>query len=150
MNNIKHNDYINSVIQGMARVKPLRDYFLLNEPANASELVSRFGLLMRKIWNPKAFKGHVSPHELVQEISRASKKEFSMSKQSDPIKFISWFLGNLHRGLGGGKKPGSSLIHQIFQGKLLVESQSVISIGRTNDGTSRISETGNNILISRV
>lgn len=26
----------------------------------------RFGMLVRKMWNPRAFKGQVSPHELLQ------------------------------------------------------------------------------------
>jgi U4/U6.U5 tri-snRNP-associated protein 2 len=45
-----------------------RDYFLW--PANyahcKSDLVRRFGELCRKAWNPRAFKGHLSPHELLQ------------------------------------------------------------------------------------
>ena len=68
MNNIKANDYINVVLQMLLHVKPLRNYFLLNfvDDPGKSELLLRFGLLVRKIWNPKAFKGQVSPHELLQ------------------------------------------------------------------------------------
>lgn len=29
-------------------------------------IVTRFGALVRKMWNPRAFKGQVSPHELLQ------------------------------------------------------------------------------------
>lgn len=28
--------------------------------------VNRFGELIRKIWNPRNFKAHVSPHEMLQ------------------------------------------------------------------------------------
>ena len=62
------------------------------------------------MWNLKSFKGHVSPHQLIQEISRASSKTFSIGKQSDPIAFLSWFLNSLHVGMGGTKKEKSSTI----------------------------------------
>jgi U4/U6.U5 tri-snRNP-associated protein 2 len=49
-------------MQVLARIVPLRDFFL--EPSNysssRSQLVQRFGELMRKIWNPRNFKGQVS------------------------------------------------------------------------------------------
>lgn len=92
------------------------------------------------MWNRKAFKGHVSPHEFVQEVSRLSKKQFSLGSQSDPILFLSWLLNSLHSGLGGTKKPASSIIHKVFQGELKVESQSIISIGQ-GDGLKH-RETG--------
>ena len=88
LNNIKATDYSNAVVQALNQVAPLRKYFLLNHFQNAkSELgrlvlfsciswadtlncplvkVKRFGMLLRKMWNTKAFKGHVSPHEFVQ------------------------------------------------------------------------------------
>ena len=48
-------------VQVLARIVPLRDFFL--EPSNysssRSQLVQRFGELMRKIWNPRNFKGQV-------------------------------------------------------------------------------------------
>ena len=45
----------------MVRVVPLRDFFLqpANYAASRSQLVHRFGELMRKIWNPRNFKGQV-------------------------------------------------------------------------------------------
>ncbi|KAI9365448.1 hypothetical protein DFJ73DRAFT_264777 [Zopfochytrium polystomum] len=131
LNNIKANDYMNVVFQALTHVKPLRDFFLKVEPSSSSELCKRFGLLLRKIWNPRAFKGQVSPHELVQEISNASKKRFRLSEQSDPIEFLVWFLNSLHVGLGGTKKNGSSIIHQVFQGEVRVESGKIAADGKT-------------------
>jgi U4/U6.U5 tri-snRNP-associated protein 2 len=126
MNNIKENDYLNVVVQALSHVAPLRNYFLLEDFSSAPELVKRTSILFRKIWNPRAFKSHVSPHELLQEISLRSNKRFTLTAQSDPVDFLSWFLNNLHLGLGGSKtKPGSSPIQRIFQGKLKVESQSI-------------------------
>ncbi|CAG8498076.1 8594_t:CDS:10 [Paraglomus brasilianum] len=126
LNNVKANDYVNVIIQALAHIPPLRDYFILQNFENKSQLVQRFSILVRKIWNPKAFKGQVSPHELLQEISNASNKRFKLSEQSDPLEFLSWFLNALHKDLGGTRKEESSIIYKIFQGEVKVEKQSVI------------------------
>ncbi|KAJ2996144.1 hypothetical protein HDV02_006780 [Globomyces sp. JEL0801] len=83
LNNIKHNDGINSLMHAMAHIQPLRNYFLLNYNFKSEigikrivkSLVSRFGMLVRKIWNPRAFK----------EVSNASKKRFRLGVQSGII-----------------------------------------------------------------
>ncbi|KAJ3242632.1 hypothetical protein HDU81_000077 [Chytriomyces hyalinus] len=149
LNNIKANDYINVVIQALAHVKPLRD-FVLNDAEldvvnsyvvkakllpngarrKSSELANRFAALLRKMWNPRAFKGQVSPHELLQEIANASSRQFLLTEQSDPADFLAWFLNSLHTGLGGHpKKAGSSVIHKAFQGHVRVQSQAVEADG---------------------
>ncbi|KAJ4268327.1 Ubiquitin carboxyl-terminal hydrolase 10 [Fusarium torreyae] len=134
MNNIKENDYLNVVVQALSHVAPLRNYLLLEDFANKTELVKRCSILIRKIWNPRAFKAHVSPHELLQEISLRSNKRFTLTAQSDPVDFLSWFLNNLHLGLGGSKtKPGSSMIQRTFQGKMKVESQAITARADASD-----------------
>ncbi|KAI0595616.1 hypothetical protein F4775DRAFT_568270 [Biscogniauxia sp. FL1348] len=134
MNNIKENDYLNVVVQALSHVAPLRNFFLLEDLSSRPELVKRCGILFRKIWNPRAFKNHVSPHELLQEISLKSNKRFTLTAQSDPVEFLSWFLNNLHLGLGGSKtKPGSSIVQRIFQGKLKVESQAITAKADAGD-----------------
>ena len=134
MNNIKDNDYFNVVVQALSHIPPLRNYFMLEDFSSKPELVKRLSILVRKIWNPKAFKSHVSPHELLQEISLKSGKKFTLTAQSDPADFLSWFLNNLHLALGGSKtKPGSSMIQQIFQGKLKVESQEITAKADAGD-----------------
>ena len=59
LNNIRHTDYVNVVLQALARVPPLRDFFLLpeNYAHIKSPLVLEFGALMRKMWSPHNFKG---------------------------------------------------------------------------------------------
>ncbi|KAH8650913.1 U4/U6.U5 tri-snRNP-associated protein-like protein [Tricladium varicosporioides] len=134
MNNIKANDYFNVIIQALSHVPPLRNFFLLTPFTTSPELSKRLSILIRKIWNPRAFKSHVSPHELLQEISLKSNKRFTLTAQSDPVDFVSWFLNNLHLALGGSKtKPGSSIIQQIFQGKLKVESQAITAKADAGD-----------------
>ena len=134
MNNIKENDYFNATIQALAHIPPLRNFFMLENLSERSELVQRYSVLIRKIWNTRAFKSHVSPHELLQQISRQSDKRFDLLHQSDPVEFLSWFLNNLHLALGGSKtKPGSSIIQQVFQGKLKVESQQITARADAGD-----------------
>jgi U4/U6.U5 tri-snRNP-associated protein 2 len=134
MNNIKENDYFNVVVQALSHVPPLRNYFMQEDFSAKPELVKRLSILIRKIWNPRAFKSHVSPHELLQEISLRSNKKFTLTAQSDPVEFLSWFLNNLHLALGGSKtKPGSSMIQRCFQGKLKVESQAITAKADAGD-----------------
>ena len=134
MNNIKENDYLNVVVQALSHVPPLRNYFLLEDFKSRPELAKRTSILFRKIWNPRAFKSHVSPHELLQEISLRSNKRFTLTAQSDPVEFLSWFLNNIHLSLGGSKtKPGSSMVQRVFQGKLKVESQAITAKADVGD-----------------
>lgn len=140
MNNIKANDYLNVVVQALSHVRPLRNFFLLEDfskpgvPGGDSELVKRTSILFRKIWNPRAFKAHVSPHELLQAVSLQSNKRFTLTTQSDPVDFLSWYLNNLHLGLGGSKtKPNTSVIHRTFQGRLRVESQAITAKADAGD-----------------
>ena len=102
---------MNAIIHALLHVIPLRDYFILNPAASgpdATELVKRFSMLCRKVWNPRAFKGQVSPHEFLQECSNASAGRFKITEVGDPLEFLSWLLNQLHIDLGGSRKPRSS------------------------------------------
>jgi len=48
-------------------------------------LVQRFGELIRKLWNPRNFKAHVSPHEMLQAVVRCSCKKFQITEQGMSI-----------------------------------------------------------------
>ncbi|KAK0552686.1 Ubiquitin carboxyl-terminal hydrolase 10 [Tilletia horrida] len=154
LNNIGKNDFMNVVIQALAHVKPLRN-FLLSEPALSntaasfaelqskgqttlssapSELARRFSALVRKMWNPRAFKAQVSPHEFLQEVGVASKGKFRIVEQGDPMEFLSWLLNRLHADLGGSKKR-PSVMSRCFQGEVRIESQKVfVRTGLEEDG----------------
>ena len=91
LNNIKANDYSNVVLQALVNVKMLREYFIREENYSTIKvapgdiminLVKRFGELVRKLWNPRNFKAHVSPHEMLQAVVKCSKKKFQITKQS--------------------------------------------------------------------
>ncbi|KAJ9645286.1 Ubiquitin carboxyl-terminal hydrolase 10 [Coniosporium apollinis] len=134
MNNIKANDYFNVVCHALAHVPPLRNFFMLEDLSTRPQLAQRFSILVRKIWNPRAFKSHVSPHELLQEIALLSSKRFTLTTQSDPVDFLSWFLNHLHLSLGGSKtKPGTSIIQRVFQGALKIESQLITARADAGD-----------------
>ncbi|KAK5137663.1 hypothetical protein LTR08_007958 [Meristemomyces frigidus] len=134
MNNIKANDYLNVIVQALAHVPPLRNFLMLEDLSSKPQLAQRLSTIIRKIWNPQAFKSHVSPHELIQEVSLRSSKRFLLTEQADPVDFLSWFLNNLHLSLGGSKtKPHSSLIQKIFQGSLRVESQTITARADAGD-----------------
>ena len=106
LNNIKANDYMNVILHTLAHVSPLRDYllrpsnychikrppgdqkFMLGEPPScplcqpsSEPPVRRLGELFRKLWNPRNFKSHVSPHEMLQAVSVLSKKRFKITEQ---------------------------------------------------------------------
>ncbi|KAJ1676011.1 U4 U6.U5 tri-snRNP-associated protein [Spiromyces aspiralis] len=153
LNNIKANDYMNVVIQALAHIPPIRDKMLLTSlPEKSSELVQRLSLLVRKMWFPRAFKGHVSPHEFVQEVVNRSNRRFRIDVQGDAFEFLTWLLNTLHIDLGGTRKPGSrrqpilttkpirlftlggrlshplryvGIIHKTFQGEVRVETQDI-------------------------
>jgi U4/U6.U5 tri-snRNP-associated protein 2 len=60
------------------------------------------------VWNPRAFKGQVSPHEFMQAVMAASNKRFIIDRQSDPVEFLSWLVNSLHLDLTGGKRKKRS------------------------------------------
>eukprot|EP01135_Chromosphaera_perkinsii_P005279 Nk52_evm5s331 gene=Nk52_evmTU5s331 len=113
LNNIKRNDYMNVIVQALAQVQPIRDFFLTTPPLYrlenitvspvfvkaASPLVVKFGELLRKMWNPGNFKGHVSPQEFVNAVSVSSRRRFVVNQQASVIDFLSWFLNEMDKQL---------------------------------------------------
>ncbi|XP_054707212.1 U4/U6.U5 tri-snRNP-associated protein 2-like [Uloborus diversus] len=142
LNNIKANDYCNVILQALSHVPPLRNYFLREENYASIKrppgdtmflLVQRFGELLRKLWNPRNFKAHVSPHEMLQAVVLCSKKKFQITEQGDPIAFLSWFLNSLHLALNGTKKRNSSIIYSTFQGSLRIYTRTLLPIDATEE-----------------
>lgn len=144
LNNIKHNDYCNVILQCLSHVLSIRNYFLdeknyslLLQTRPASDtgciLVQRFGELIRKLWNPKNFKAHASPHEMLQAVVLGSFKKFQITEQGDPIEFLSWFLNSLHLALTNNKKKAPSIISKTFRGKMKVYTRKIIPLDRTLD-----------------
>lgn len=144
MNNLDKTDGINAMVQALAHVKPLRDFFLqqthrdlyapapsisssnkkkkkVKAPQRLSNLVLAFGELVRKMWSNERLKHAVDPQRLVQEISAASQKRFG--RRAEMGEQLAWFLHQLHVGLGGNAHKRSSIIHDIFQGTVQVTTR---------------------------
>lgn len=149
LNNVGKNDYVNAVVQALVHVPAIRDYFLLQTESEGegekSELVKRFGALVRKMWNPRAFKAQVSPHEFLQQVASVSAKRFRITHQSDPVEFLGWLLNRLHADLTGGKSGkrkrgaaggGESVISKCFQGVVQVESQPLASRSEESESSA--------------
>jgi len=134
LNNIKANDYMNVILQILTHVPPLRNFFIMEPLDGRAELVRQFSLITRKIWNPRAFKGHVSPHEFLQQILSLTKNQFRIDEQGDPAEFLTRLLNDIHRQLGGNpKKQGSSIIYKLFQGQVHMQSQEIVIGGGQGD-----------------
>jgi U4/U6.U5 tri-snRNP-associated protein 2 len=154
INNIKANDYMNVIIQLLVHVPPFRNFFILENLEARNELgtffsvcmnlttVKRFSLITRKMWNPRAFKGHVSPHEFLQQVTTTTRNQFRFDKQGDPAEFLTSFLNHLHKGLGGNpRKKASSIIYKLFQGTVHMQSQEIIvggGVGEREGHESRL------------
>ena len=123
LNNLKHTAYANATLQACARVKPLRLFFLNRVEASdrlakrAGALALRFGELTRKMWNPRAFKGQVSPHEFMRAVVASSSGAFKVDAPADPVDFMQWLMHALHRET---KRGGGSVVDDCFAGELEV------------------------------
>lgn len=129
LNNIKRHDHMNVIIHALLHVPPLRDHLLLSDyRGKQSELLKRFAGLAKKLWNPRLFKAQVSPHDFLQEVSRASNGKFRLENPGDPVDFLGWLLNNLHEGFGGTRQPHSSRCYNIFPGLHSPTRQALFSL----------------------
>lgn len=90
------------------------------------------------MWYPHNWRSHVSPHELLQEVSTRSKKKYRIGQRGDPLEFFIWLINTLHQdflaaaskyALTKGnkmekkKKTKKSIISTLFQGSLRIKSE---------------------------
>lgn len=121
LNNICASDYQNVIVQCLCQVIPLRNMLLAYEPPlekKRDPVLSALADLVRKMYNPRNFKGLVSPHEFYQAIGNATNKKFYATQQ-DPVAMFSWLMSYLHRKTKS--KDGSSLVNDVFQGEVQVK-----------------------------
>merc|ERR1719254_57365 len=134
LNNIGNSDYMNVIVQMLSMVIPVRSFLLAYQAPiekKPDPVLSTLAELFRKMYNPRNFKGLVSPHEFYQAIGQATAKKF-YAKQQDPVAFFSWLVGYLHKKIKG--KDGSSLLHEVFQGEVQVKLSAA-------EGDSRATES---------
>eukprot|EP00933_Yihiella_yeosuensis_P081375 TRINITY_DN94979_c0_g1_i1.p1 TRINITY_DN94979_c0_g1~~TRINITY_DN94979_c0_g1_i1.p1 ORF type:complete len:515 (-),score=102.08 TRINITY_DN94979_c0_g1_i1:120-1664(-) len=121
LNSIQESDYQSVIIQCLCTVIPIRNFLLGYQPPaekKSDPVLNTLAELMRKMYNPRNFKGLVSPHEFFQAVGSATSKKF-YGKQMDPVAFMSWIFGYLHRKTKN--RDGSSLLHDVFQGEVQVK-----------------------------
>lgn len=139
LNNINKTDWFNVCAQALVHVPMLRDYFLIRSnyedvavaagrknPRARPRLVRALGAFTRKLWNPRGFKGHVSPHQMLNAVVTASGKQFNIGEKTDPIQFLAWFLNTMHMSLGGTRRRKSSIISRAFQGAVDITTDAVV------------------------
>ena len=83
----------------------------LNDP-----VLSKFGNFYKKLWNPKQFKGCISPHEVMQQMTDRSNKFYKIGKKSDPVNYLMWLLDNLTRSIKKEKLKFNP--QSLFQGTI--------------------------------
>jgi U4/U6.U5 tri-snRNP-associated protein 2 len=148
LNNPNCTDGLNVIVQALAHVPPLRNYFLRQQelavpetgvPSAAVQVTRCFGALVRQLWSPSRFKSHVDPHKLINAVAAAASSKYRIGQEQMELgEFLPWFLHQLHLGTGGSgvnrpKKKAravatslskkKSIIEQTFQGKVCVTTR---------------------------
>lgn len=129
LQNLQKTDCINAVVQALAHVRPLRDYFLLHADDHRNAATVAFGNAVRHLWSPHRFRSHLDPRQLVQAWDSPNDKR-------NVGACVAWLLHQLHVGtlqparVGRGeedtrkkKKRGPSIVEKVFQGKVRVTTR---------------------------
>ncbi|GMM38375.1 mRNA splicing protein [Saccharomycopsis crataegensis] len=136
INNNSRNNFQSVILQLIAHLPKIRDWYLIQTSANDGidvfnnkdlkfsknyELNIKLGLFMRKYWFDKLFKTQISPFDLLNYINKMSNGVFLNNNldNNDPKFFLNWLLNNLNLGLKKSKQ-GNILVNNV-QGKIEVE-----------------------------
>ncbi|KAK6454765.1 ubiquitin specific protease [Scheffersomyces xylosifermentans] len=142
LNNISANDYSNVIIQALSHIEPIRNWYLrlsydesLSERiARKSELNSKFGALVRKLWSSHLYRAHVSPHEFLQCLYSESKKQFPITTQVSPKKLLVWLLNNLHVQQAKASKKSQTVLSKAIRGQIRIKTVPI----RTKEADSKV------------
>ncbi|KYN96971.1 putative U4/U6.U5 tri-snRNP-associated protein 2 [Plasmodium gaboni] len=99
LNNLKNTDYCNVIIQLICSIIPIRNTLLLYEYKEniAKNIIVVLSELIKKIYNPRNFKGVVSPHEFLQAVGIESNKNFKIGTKKYPLDFFLWLLNKIYK-----------------------------------------------------
>ncbi|XP_049848908.1 U4/U6.U5 tri-snRNP-associated protein 2-like [Schistocerca gregaria] len=134
LNTLNKADHINTSIQALAHLPKVRNFFFkqsnyCHPDYKATELISRFGILIRKLWNPHNWRSHISPHEFIQELSLRSKRKFAIGLHGDPLEFYVWLVNVLKQDMKPFVKFCLESLHQqaqnvsdLFCGKIRINA----------------------------
>lgn len=107
------SDPFNAVLQILAHVPPIRDYFALrsNYKLGKDSLVDMFAITVRKLWNYRGFRSYTSSLALLQTATLHPERQFKLASRTDAMDLMVWMLNALHLGMvssapgpGGEKK----------------------------------------------
>ncbi|KAF8823109.1 putative ubiquitin specific protease 39 isoform 2, partial [Cardiosporidium cionae] len=123
LNNLKRTDYFNVIVQIVCKITPLRNSLLLLDLSlkqNPDVVLLSLGELIRKMYNPKNFKGIVSPHEFLQAVGVASEKKFRIGVQKDPLALFSWLMNRLAIKLKA-PRTRDSVVNNCLRGQVFIK-----------------------------
>ncbi|CAB4254385.1 similar to Saccharomyces cerevisiae YFR005C SAD1 Conserved zinc-finger domain protein involved in pre-mRNA splicing, required for assembly of U4 snRNA into the U4/U6 particle [Maudiozyma barnettii] len=114
--------YINVVIQLLAHIGPIRDYFLLcynKNLTNENGLIKNVALIMKKIWSPHLFKLNIGPDELISYLMVNHSNVIKANNNLDPQIFLNWLINTLCQ----SDKQLRKILTKACQGKLKVSTK---------------------------
>ena len=144
MNNISPDGYSVAVLQAIAHISSVRDYFLIRRSIELTShhFLDNVSLLLRKLWSPKLLRRNISPQELMHSILIESKKRFTADAASDPRSFLLWFISYLFAATK--EEPLKKLLVNQLQGKISISFTKVDSILDTEGKVLRFSKDSSN------
>lgn len=122
INNIKLNSHANVCLHLLIHINPIRDILLTRDfTLCSSPLLRSLSEAARKVWNPRAFKALLSPHEFMQAVSIASERRYSLNKSADAIEFLAWLLNALDQAFVALFRD--DIISHTLRGKIMVSEK---------------------------
>jgi U4/U6.U5 tri-snRNP-associated protein 2 len=115
LNNLSGFPNSNVVLQAMTHVPPIRDYFLLSVCDKSNHLLFSFSMFIKRMWNPKAYRSHMSPQLFLNESLKAM-MHLHPNQLSSPWSFLTWFINTFNQHMVACMH--SSLFTDTFQGEL--------------------------------
>ncbi|KAG0668698.1 hypothetical protein C6P45_004473 [Maudiozyma exigua] len=85
--------YINVLVQLLAHIIPIRDYFLLYN-GSTDTLIGKISIIIKKIWSPHLFKLNIAPDELISHLLINFPKIFNGSIR-DPQFLLNWLINQM-------------------------------------------------------
>mgnify|MGYP003365504717 CR=1 FL=1 len=85
--------YINVLIQLLAHIVPIRDYFLFYK-SSTDTLIGKISTIIKKIWSPHLFKLNIAPDELISYLMINFPKIFNRPIR-DPQFLLNWLINKL-------------------------------------------------------
>lgn len=125
LNNIKHNDWFNVIIQCISHITPIRntlmklyseyDTYSITQRNKITTLLYTISELICKLYNPCLFKSHVTPLELLYYINQRSNNMFNINIVYDTIQFLVFILNTIQYDLN---KTGLIYCKQVIENNI--------------------------------